>query len=199
MHVYGSRSSRWWPVVWALVLTTAAGALQASADPRVTPRPGDRPMVVPADRDPHLRITDARLRHIVDHASEISSTFHALVDRIEHSDVVAYVVLDMALTSRTRGRLSFVGMAAGIRYVKIEVGYVGPANHQAVLIGHELRHAVEVADAPTIVDVVTFERAYARIGFLNLNAGEDETRSYETKEARDAGKQILRELLRKAE
>jgi hypothetical protein len=185
-------------LIWALVLT-AVTALHASSGPPVTSPPDDRPVVVPVERDPHLRITEGRLRHIVDRASEASPTFHTLVDRIEHSDVVAYVVLDMSLTSRTRGRLSFVGTAAGIRYVKIAVGYVGPENHQAVLIGHELRHAVEVADAPTIVDAVTFDRAYARIGFLNPDVGEEDIRSYETREARDAGKQILRELLRKAE
>ena len=135
-----------------------------------------------------------RLRQIVDQASLASPTLRSLIDRIEHSDVVAYVSCDMRLQSRTAGRLSFVGAAAGIRYVQIQVGYIGTSIRQAALIGHELQHAVEVAEAPAMTDMATFDREYARIGFVNSHTRDDGSRSYETTGAIKAGEQILREL-----
>ena len=175
-----------------------ASALRVAADrPPLATRSDvgtDQDSLEPAPRDSHLRIQAARLRQIVDQASLASPTLGSLIDRIEHSDVVAYVSCDMRLQSRTAGRLSFVGTAAGIRYVQIQVGYIGASIRQAALIGHELQHAVEVADASAMTDMATFDREYARIGFVNSQTREDGSRSYETTGAIKAGEQILREL-----
>ena len=148
----------------------------------------------PAARDPHLRIETTRLRQIVENARSASPTLRSLIGHLESSDVVAYVSCDMRLRSRTAGRLSFVGATAGIRYVQIQVGYIGASTRQAALIGHELQHAVEVADSPAMIDTTTFDREYARIGFINSFTREDGGRSYETTSAIKAGEQILREL-----
>jgi len=155
---------------------------------------GDPATIEPVARDPHVRVEAPRLRQIVDAASIASPTLRALIAHIESSDVVAYVSCDMRLLSRTAGRLSFVGSAAGTRYVQIQVGYIGASTRQAALIGHELQHAVEVADSPAMIDTTTFDREYARIGFLNAYTREDGGRSYETTRAIRAGEQILREL-----
>jgi len=159
-----------------------------------SPAHTDQESVEPLTRDPHLRFALPRLRQIVDEASLVSPTLRSLIDRIEHSDVVAYVSCEMRLPSRTAGRLSFVGAAAGIRYVQIQVGYIGASTRQAALIGHELQHAVEVADAPAMMDMATFDREYARIGFVNSFTRAVGSRSYETTTAIKAGEQILREL-----
>jgi hypothetical protein len=148
---------------------------------------------------PHVRTTDTRLRHIVEHGAAVSPTLRALIERLEHSDIVAYLVPDVGLQARSRGRLSFVATAGGVRYVRIELAHVGSVNHQTAFVGHELRHAVEVADTPAIVDTASFDRAYARIGFLNAFVSEGDVRSYETRDAIDAGSQILKELLRRTE
>ena len=118
---------------------------------------------------PHVRVLNERLRQIIDRATAASPTLQRLMALLEESDVVVYIQCDMRLPSRVAGRLSFVSAAAGVRYVLIRVAYVGAVSPQAALIGHELRHAVEVAERPAIVDDTSFDREYARIGFVTTS------------------------------
>jgi hypothetical protein len=144
--------------------------------------------------DSHIRITDYRLRTILETAAASSPTLHALVTRLQASDVVAFVDYDMSQHSRLAGHLSFVSSAAGTRYVRIRVAYLGVAAMQAAVVGHELRHAVEVADNSSIVDVNSLERLFGRIGFENRAGGSIGARTFETRAAQDAGDHIMREL-----
>ena len=59
------------------------------------------------------------------------------------------------------------------------------------LIGHELRHALEVLEHPEVVDVPTMENMYRSIG--TPIAGQ---RGFETSAARSSGTAVLTELLR---
>lgn len=142
----------------------------------------------------HIRVADYRLRTILERAAESSATLHELVMRLQTSDVVAYVEYDMRQHSRLAGHLSFVSSAAGLRYVRISVAYLGVPTTQASVVGHELRHAVEVAELPTIVDVNSLEHEFRRIGFENGAGGSMGARSFETRAAQDTGDRILREL-----
>jgi hypothetical protein len=139
---------------------------------------------------PHVRIEDTHLRDCVERAADGSPTLRRLIDRLQQSDVVAYVRYDQGLHGR--GHLAFVSSAAGVRYVMIRVAFIGAAEPQAALVGHELRHALEVAELSSITDLTSFEREYARIGTVSRSRL---GRSYETTNARLAGEQILRELL----
>ena len=163
-------------------------------------RPSDPSPVVSGTTDSpnplqsHVRVLNERLRQIIDRATPASPTLQRLPAVLQESDVVVYIQCDMRLPSRVAGRLSFVSSAAGVRYVLIGVAYVGSVSPQAALIGHELRHAVEVAELPAIVDETSFDREYARIGFVGPSGGAYGVKSYETQNARAAGEQILREL-----
>jgi hypothetical protein len=119
-----------------------------------------------------------------------SETFRRLVDRLRQSDVIVY--LECGGTGSPGGRLTFVTAAANWRYVHVRVARLAAADVQIALIGHELRHAVEVADAPDVVDLPSLMREYQRIGFLSprLNPGV----SFDSSEAVDAGYRVLREL-----
>ncbi len=108
--------------------------------------------------------------------------------------MVAFVLYDFHLNARSSGVLTFVSSVAGIRYVLIKVGYVGVTANQVGLVGHELRHAVEVADMQRITDVPSFHREYARVGFANPFAAAQGSLAYETQDAIRAGEQIAREL-----
>jgi hypothetical protein len=61
---------------------------------------------------------------------------------------------------------------------------------QIAALGHELQHAVEIADAATAVDQRSLQALYASIGF----ALESNRRRYETSAAQAAGNRVRREL-----
>ena len=61
-------------------------------------------------------------------------------------------------------------------------------------MGHELQHAVEIADRPTIVDTASMQREYERIGYVNHIASTAGIISFETDLALRVGDRIFREL-----
>jgi hypothetical protein len=121
-----------------------------------------------------------------------SATFRGLVERIRKSDLVVYLAPG-TLDSRLRGRLKFIGASRNARYLRIEVGWQGSEARSIAALGHELQHAVEVADAPSIRDEVSFGREFARIGYPSsaLQFGEDR---YDTRAAVETGFRIWQEL-----
>lgn len=143
---------------------------------------------------PHIRVEDQRLNDLIEFGRRRSALLQRLIDALEQSDVVVYVRCDQRLRRGVAGNLSFVSMSAGTRYVLVRVGYVGDRLRQIALIGHEMRHAVEVADTPDIVDRPSFDRAYARLGYINRDASTAGVIAFESDAAVDAGEQIFREL-----
>ena len=139
----------------------------------------------------HIRTTDRRLQRLLHEGVRGSETFRRLVDRIRRSDVIVYLECGGG-TRSADGRLTFISAAGGRRYVHIRVARLPAADVQIALIGHELRHAVEIADAPAVVDGETLAREYERIGFLN--ARQRVGASYDSDAAVQAGYQVLRDL-----
>jgi hypothetical protein len=58
------------------------------------------------------------------------------------------------------------------------------------LIGHELRHALEVAQVPDVRDESALVRLYERIGQRSVKGHE-----YDTNAAQDAGRAVRKELV----
>lgn len=149
-----------------------------------------------ASEVPRIRIhRDGRLEKIISDAISASPTFRKLVNRLNRSDVVVYIRCQMELSNREAGYLKFVGSAAGYRYLQAQIGYNTSRPHQIALIGHELFHASEIADAPSVIDEASFGREYARIGFVSRTVRVGGGVAYDTHAAIDAGEQILREML----
>lgn len=140
---------------------------------------------------PHVRIADPELRRLFDAGLAVSPTLHALVQRLEHSDVVAYIRFEEPRAG-IDGSLQFVSTAAGIRYLLIRVERLPTRSRQLALIGHELQHAVEVATAPHVVDQQTFVQEYERIGHARHRG--QQPRRFETLAALAAGERVLKEL-----
>jgi hypothetical protein len=139
----------------------------------------------------HIRTTDRRLLRLLRDGVRGSDTFRRLVDRIRASDVVVY--LECGDRDRpSGGRLTFVSAVAGYRYVHVRVARLASADIQIALIGHELRHAVEIADAPGVVDASSLAREYERIGYVSprLTPGV----SFDSHAAVETGYQVLRDL-----
>ena len=170
---------------------SATGQARHAIDARVSVSRYDDATI---DVAPHIRVDDKRLSHLLDYGRQRSGMLDGLINRLEASDVVVYVRCDRQLRRGVTGRLSFVGMSAGTRYVLVRVGYVGDRLRQIALIGHELRHAVEVADTAAIIDTASFQREYGRLGFVNRSASRSGITAFESDEAVDAGERILREL-----
>jgi hypothetical protein len=62
---------------------------------------------------------------------------------------------------------------------------------QIATLGHELQHAVEIAEAPEVVDARSLARFYARVGSERTSGA---CRLFDTQAAVDIGWQVSREL-----
>ncbi len=117
-----------------------------------------------------------------------SATIARLVVRIERSDLVVYLRADTDPQTRT-ATTRFMVASGGVRYLLVSIN---PRNqHDAILalLGHELEHASEVADAPRVKDAASFLALYQRIGQRSLSGHE-----FETAEADAAGRAVRLEL-----
>lgn len=140
----------------------------------------------------HIRSTESALLDALDAAVRRSPTFRDLVRRIEDSDLVVYVRYAAPRTPNTAGRTAFLSVAGGLRYVVISIDPRLMGCACLVLLGHELRHAMEIAEAGFVLDERSLESFYRNIGF-KASAGCD--RCFESHAAIAAGQRIQREVL----
>ena len=148
------------------------------------------------DQLPHLRPLDREMRELLFTAIDASPSFRLLVDRINASDVIVYIRCGRGLRSGISGQMTFVGASGGLRYVIVAIDLNAALDRQIAILGHELRHAVEVADTPSIVDTKSLGVAYTRMGH-STKAGVGMT-LFDTHDAVAAGEQVWREVMRPA-
>lgn len=141
----------------------------------------------------HLRTTDARLRTLVGQGIELSPTFRDLVDRLVGSDVIVHLVCDPWAPSHIDGRLTFAVQAGGYRHVIVRLKPQRSRRHLLALLGHELKHAVEVAESPSIVSAASLAREYSVLGYVQRWSVSGVT--FDTAGAVDAGHRVLSEVL----
>jgi hypothetical protein len=131
-----------------------------------------------------------------------SGTFNELMDRLERSDLIVYLRLGSCPDPQSVACLSMIGATSSNRFVRItfvmqmhgvETVLAVFTDHLIAQIGHELQHALEIADDPAVVDSLTLEAAYRRSGFRP----DPRTTTYETTKAMAAGRSILNELHRR--
>ena len=144
----------------------------------------------PAAPAPHVRPETAADRDLLDELAAHSPTVQRLLERLATSDVVVYVRHRTFTDSILDGRIGIVRSSGGTgRYLIVELACSRGRIDQLVTLGHELRHAVEIADADGIVDATTLAEHYTRIGFRT-----SAERAFDTHAAREASVQIRREL-----
>ena len=145
----------------------------------------------------HVRTMDERLRNVIDEGLARSASFRDLVARLDGSDVIVYIERECPMSSRLFGRLTLLGAGGDRRYVNVRIACMLTTTEQIVATGHELRHAVEIADAPYVVDAASLAAEYRRVGFashaVSRGAG------YESRAAIDAAQQVWAELAHTAE
>jgi hypothetical protein len=166
-------------VLLAVIVVCAAGPAETRADD--------------FDRNaPHIRM-EAGLESILIDAMQ-SSTFQALVTRLDHSNLVVYVRCRTFEDRRLDGRLSLMGATPDSRFTVVELACPRARLSLGATLGHEIRHAVEIAAAPSVVDPASFQKLYERIGFRLW--GDTGAVRFDTNAAIDTGGRIRRELQR---
>jgi hypothetical protein len=136
----------------------------------------------------HIRTTDAGVRKLLRNGFRHSPSFAALVGRLQRSDVFVYVEEVERLPAALEGRLMMLPVAHGFRYVRIQIALRGSPEDSVAVLGHELQHAVEVADAPEVQDQDGIARLYERIG---TSSG---SHVFDTVAAQEMGRTVRREL-----
>src|SRR5262245_3301873 len=136
----------------------------------------------------HVRATERSMRALLKIGFDQSPTFAALMRRLEMSDLTVYVEEAPRLPGGIDGRLIMLPSAHGFRYVRLQIVRRGTPSDTIAIIGHELRHAVEVADALDVTDERALEAFYRRIG---IPQGDH---VFDTEDAREAGQKVRKEL-----
>src|SRR4029079_9032893 len=96
----------------------------------------------------HVRSATKSIRRLLKTGFQHSPTFASLIARLERSDLLVYIEEVSRLPGALEGRLVILPPAHGQRYVRIQIALRGSNSDSVAVLGHELRHAVEVADAP---------------------------------------------------
>jgi hypothetical protein len=101
------------------------------------------------------------------------------------------------MRARLFGRLTFMAAGGGRRYVNVRVACMSNDSEQIAALAHELRHAVEIADASYVVDVASLRALYERIGFASHGVAGGA--GYKSHAAIDSARCVWAELGRTAE
>jgi len=140
--------------------------------------------------DPHIRTTCAALREALARGSRVSPTLRAIIDRLEASDVVVYLVSQRSEMAGIAAHVSSVSAAGGRRYLRIVFDPKYGGCQLMGLLGHELRHALEIAEEPSVVDARSLAILYRRIGFSR-----DGMDQFDSTDAIEAGRRVMRDAL----
>jgi hypothetical protein len=140
--------------------------------------------------DRRVRTTDRHILSLLMQGTQRSGTFASLVEAISQTDVIVYIESVIHLPPSLSGRLLLLPRAAGQRYLRIQVSTHGVAVNDLIsTIGHELRHALEVAASPDVLDQKGLERLYQQIGRASTGV-----HSYDTTAAEVTGRLVRAEL-----
>jgi hypothetical protein len=143
-------------------------------------------------RDPHIRSGEAELLDAVAKGGRVSPTLQRLVDRLDASDVVVYLMFDRSPSPSTAGHISLLTAVPGRRYLRISIDRRNIGCQRIGILGHELQHAVEIADEPSVTNQAGVAALYRRIGFRSAG---DYTDCFDSLPAITAGQLIQREVL----
>jgi len=138
-----------------------------------------------------LRCHDPYLNRVIDHGLASSASLRELVAHLRREPVIIYVRFNDGMLRDTFGRTRLTAVAHGWRYISIELTPRLIQRDLMTMFGHELQHAVEIADAPEVVDVPSLVAFYRRVGQVMSSGG----RTFETNAAVATERRVLLELV----
>jgi hypothetical protein len=145
-----------------------------------------------ANDDPdfeHIRTASRNVRELVDLVASRSPTFANLLQRLDRTNVAVYLQFVADLPTPRHGQLHFIGASEEFRFVRVQVKAGLPLDQLASILGHELRHALEIGESPEVDCDESMEELYRRIG------KRQSPRQFETSEAAETGRKVREELL----
>jgi hypothetical protein len=139
--------------------------------------------------NPRVRSSDRRLVDLIEKAARGSHTFRDLLARIESTAGIVYVEPGICRHGVPACLQIWMQVSGPTRFVRISIKPSTRSTEMETMsfIGHELQHAIEVLEVPTVVDGVTM------FNFLKRTAPTDNNR-FETAAAVDAGDAVFDEL-----
>jgi hypothetical protein len=137
----------------------------------------------------NVRSTQERTVRMLAVGAERSPTIARLRATLEQSDVIVYVETSRNLAPSIDGRLTLLNAGHGHRYLRIDIRQSLTPREMLAILGHELQHAVEVAQAHDVRDDRSLIELYRRIG-----VSRDARSHFETLAARAAGSRVRAEL-----
>ena len=150
-------------------------------------------VLLESPRPVRVRALSPTLQDALQQGIRRSALLSSLVERIDRSDGLVYLMpgaIDFPNAGRLLGGLSHrIVRGPDYRLLRIAI-WPQPGDQMIATIAHELRHAVEVLDAPETVDQLSAERLYDRIGVRRRAT------VYETEAAERAGERVSSELAR---
>ena len=144
-----------------------------------------------APTPPFLRFDDTRLGVAFVRGLEQSATFRAIFDRLSESDLIVYVRPGF-LSGPTAAATQLMTSAGGFRYVRVTLEIDPRTDTGLALLGHELWHVLELAEAPWVRSKDALNKHYERIGYRSCGA--TLAPCYDTEAAVAAGYKVLKEL-----
>jgi plastocyanin len=134
-----------------------------------------------------VRSSNPSIVALINDATEHSKTFRALIATINASDGIVYVE-EGKCGHGVRACFVAVKKAGANRVLRVQVDMRKADWELMGSIGHELRHTIEVLGERTVVSSPTMYLFYKRIGLIGTE------RTFETKEAVDAGDAVRNEV-----
>jgi hypothetical protein len=169
----------------ALVVLFARAANSASEFAPMTDAEVRDAMSAP---DRHVRPADKAIAEAIAKGMRRSGTFAHLVLALNKSDVIVYIESGRLMPTSIVGRLLLAAGPEGTRYLRIQVSGHPGSNDMVALVGHELRHALEVAESD-VRDEPGLIALYERIGHPSTGIHQ-----YDTLAAQDTGRRVKAEL-----
>jgi hypothetical protein len=174
--------------LFAEIVTSGGLSTAAEKDPRAAD--------VMADDAPGLftrvRSTERFMIALIREGYERSPTFRELVDTLQQSNIIVFVQPAVCAGGRIRSCLVSVSGSAVQRHIRIKVDPRTSQNTLIATIGHELQHAIEIAEHPEVSDGSSALRLYRQIAFGRCHEGLSE--ECETARALVTEKKVLEEL-----
>jgi hypothetical protein len=163
------------------VLAVVASAL-VIAPLHAAPKPPFNPYA-------HIRAMQKDAETVIAEGMAQSPTFRRLVNQLERSNVIVYVDLRPDMRESIGGSLRFLAKSASHRFLRVQLNRADSPLWRVALLGHELQHAVEVAEADDVASADDLRALYHRIG---VRTGLD---AYDSMAAREVGYTVRNEIV----